>query len=82
MINNYNVLIDDKAFFKLPVKSLEETYEKITQITDHSGYFTRGNLLDFDHFMEHYKLIAIDLSKQIELEDKELTQQINFMGRL
>ena len=38
-IKDYNVLIDGKAFFELSVKSLEETYEKITQITDHSGYF-------------------------------------------
>ena len=79
---DYNVLIDGKAFFELPVKSLEERYEKITQIIDHSGYFTRGNLLDFKYFKEHYKLIAIDLSKQIELEDKELLQQINFIGKI
>ena len=61
-IKDYNVLIDGKAFFELPVKILEETYEKITQITDHNGYFTRGNLLDFEYFREHYKLIAIGLS--------------------
>ena len=30
----------------------------------------------------HYKLIAIDLSKQIELENPDLKQQINFVGRL
>ena len=28
------------------------------------------------------KLIAIDLSKQIELEDLELKQQISFIGKL
>ena len=81
-IKDYNVLIDGKTFSELPVKNLEETYEKIIQITDHGGYFTRGNLLDFGYFKEHYKLIAIDLSKQIKLENKELTQQINFIGRL
>ena len=71
---DYNVLIDGKAFFELPIKNIEKRYEKITQITDHSCHFTRGNLLDFEYFKEHYKLIAIDLSKQIELEDKELLQ--------
>ena len=81
-IKDYNVLIDGKAFFELPVKSLEETYEKITQITDPNGYFARGNLFDFKYFKEHYKLIAIDLSKQIDLGDKELLQQINFIGKL
>ena len=43
-IKDYNVLIDGNAFFELPIKNIEETYEKIIQITDHSGYFARGNL--------------------------------------
>ena len=49
-IKDYNVLIDGNAFFELPIKNREETYEKITQITDHSGYYTRGNLLDYEYF--------------------------------
>ena len=81
-IEDYNLLIDGNEFFELPVKNLEETYEKIIQITDHSGYYTRGNLLDYKYFKEHYKLIAIDLSKQIELENKDIKQQINFIGNL
>ena len=40
------------------------------------------NLLDYEYFKDHYKLIAIDLSKQIELENPDLKQQINFIGRL
>ena len=66
-IKDYNVLIDGNVFFELPVKNIEETYEKIIQITNRSGYYTKGNLLDYEYFKEHYKLIAIDLSKQIEL---------------
>ena len=81
-IKDYNVLIDGNAFFELPVKNIEETYEKITQITNHSGYYTRGNLLDYEYFKEHYKLIAIDLSKKIELENEDIKQQINFIGNL
>ena len=76
-IKDYNVLIDGNVFFELPIKNIEETYEKIIQITDHSRYNTRGNLLDYEYFKEPYKLIAIDLSKQIELK-----QQINFVGNL
>ena len=79
-IKDYNVLIDGNAFFELPIKNIEETYEKNIQITDHSRYYTRGNLSDYEHFKEHYKLIAIDLSKQIELENKDIKQQINFIG--
>ena len=44
--------------------------------------YTTGNLLDFKYFKNHYKQIAIDLSKQIELENINLKQQINFIGRL
>ena len=46
-------------FFELPIKNLEETYKKIIHITGHSGYYTRGNLLDYEYFKEHYKLIAM-----------------------
>ena len=81
-IKDYNVLIDGNAFFELPIKNIEETYEKFFQITDNSGYYTRGNLLDYGYFKEYYKLIAIDLSKQIELENKDIKQQINFIGNL
>ena len=33
-------------------------------------------------FQTNYKLIAIDLSKQIELENSDFRQQINFIGKL
>ena len=32
-------------------------------------------LLEYNHFSKHYKLIAIDLSKQIELEKSDFRQQ-------
>ena len=81
-IKDYNILIDGNAFFELPIKDIEETYEKIIQITDNSGFYTKGNLLDYEYFKEHYKLIAIDSSKQIELENKDIKQQINFIVNL
>ena len=39
------------------------------------------NLLEYEYFSNLYKLIAIDLSKQIELENPNLKQQINFIGK-
>ena len=36
----------------------------------------------YEYFSKHYKLIAIDLSKQIELEKSNSKQQINFIGKL
>ena len=44
--------------------------------------YTTGNLLDYKYFSKHYKLIERDLSKQIELENPDLKQKINFIGRL
>ena len=82
MIKDYNVIIDKLAFFDLPIKTEEEAYEKIIDISRNNEY-TTGNLLDYDYFEKHYKLIAIDLSKQQVLQENEdLIQQINFIGRL
>ena len=44
--------------------------------------YATGGLLNFQYFSKHYTLIAIDLSKQIELEKPNLKQQINFIRRL
>ena len=82
MVKDYNVIIDKLAFFDLPIKTEEEAYEKIIDIT-RNNEFTTGNSLDYDYFKKHYKLIAIDLSKQQVLQENEdLIQQINFIGRL
>ena len=44
--------------------------------------YTTRNLLDYEYFKDHYQLVAIDLSKQIELENPDLKQQVNYIGRL
>ena len=80
-MKDFNVLIDGKGFFDVPIKNKEETYEKIIEISKNNDHKT-GNLLDYDYFSNHYKLIVIDLSKQIELENPHLKQQINFIGKL
>ena len=38
--------------------------------------YTTGNLWDYEYFSNHYKLIAVDLNKQIELENPDLKQII------
>ena len=70
----------EKIFFGVPVKNKEEVHEKIISISKNNDY-TTGNLLNYEYFSKHYKLIAIDLSKQIELENSYLRQQINFIGK-
>ena len=82
MVKDYIVIIDKLAFFDLPIKTEEEAYEQIIDITRNNEY-TTGNLLDYDYFKKDYKLIAIDLSKrQVLQENEDLIQQINFIGRL
>ena len=75
------MLIDGKSFFDVSVKNKEETHEKIRSINKNNDY-TTGILLDYEYFSKHYKLIAIDLRKKIELENPNLKQQINFFGKL
>ena len=49
MVKDYNVIIDKLAFFDLPIKTEEETYEKFIDIGRNNEY-TTGNLLGFDYF--------------------------------
>ena len=65
----------------MPIKNVEEKYKHITEMGRSNDYMT-GTLLSYEYFPKHYKLIAIDLSKEIELENADLKQQINFIGRL
>ena len=75
MVKDYNAIIDKLAFFDMSIKTEEEAYEKIIDISRNNEY-TTGNLLDYDYFKKHYKLIAIDLSKQQVLQENEdLIQQ-------
>ena len=82
LIKDFNVIIDKLAFFDLSIKTEEEAYEKIIDISRNNKY-TTGNLLDYDYFKKYYKLNAIDLNKQqILQENEDLIQQINFIGKL
>ena len=63
------------------IKNKDEAYKKVMSISKNNDY-TIGNLLDYEYFSNHYKLIAIDLCKQIKLENPDLKQEINFIGKL
>ena len=75
------MLIDGKSFYDVPVKNKEETHEKSRSINKNNDC-TTGILLDYEYYSKHYKLIVIDLRKKIELENPNLKQQINFIGKL
>ena len=66
-IKNFNVSVDGKPLFEIPVKYKEDVYEPIIEMGKNNDY-TTGNSLDDEYFKDHYRLITIDLSKQIELE--------------
>ena len=83
-IKDYNVMIDGRNFFDQPINSMSKTYENIRKIATGKGDdYTTGCLLDYPYFKENYKMIAVDLSRQNELDaDPRAIQQINFTANL
>ena len=77
-------MIDGRKFFDQPVNSMNKTYENIRKIAAGKGVdYTTGCLLEYHYFKENYKMIAVDLSRQNELDaDPRAIQQINFMANL
>ena len=83
-ITNYNVLIDGRNFYEQPINDQIKKYDEIRKIATGKGDdYTTGCLLDYQHFKDHYQLIAVDLSKQKQLDaDPRGIQQIDFHGKL
>ena len=79
-IKDYNIIIDGEPFYEIPIRNKEETFynKAITELI-RNDLLRTGDEFNFDYFSEHYKLIAIDLSKQ---KSDLKNQQINFIGRL
>ena len=51
-IKDFNVLIDEKTFFNIPVINKEEVYEAIIEMSKNNDY-TTGNLLDYEYFKDY-----------------------------
>ena len=83
-ITNYNVLIDGRNFYDQSINDQIKKYDEIRKIATGKGdNCTTGCLLDYQYFKNHYQLIAVDLSKQNELDaDPRAIQQIEFYGML
>ena len=73
-------MIDGKIFFDQPINGMIKTYENIRKIAAGPGDDSiTVCLLDYSYLKDHYKLIAIDLSKQQTLDaDPRAIQQISF----
>ena len=76
----YNFIIDGRNFYDNPIESDIEKYRELKKVMIGKGEdYTTGSLLDFSYFLKHYKLVAVDLSKQKELDaDPRAIQQIEF----
>ena len=79
-LEKYNVIIDGRNFYDNPIESDIEKYRELTKVMIGKGEDnTTGSLFDFNNFNKHYKLVAVDLSKQKELDaDPRAIQQIEF----
>ena len=77
-------MIGGKNVSDQQINSINNTYENIRKIATGKGDdYTTGCLLDYPYFKENYKMIAIDLSRQNELDaDHRAIQQIIFTTNL
>ena len=75
-----NFIIDGRNFYDNPIESDIEKYRELKKVMIEKGEdYTTGSLLDYDYFNKHYKLVAVDLSKEKELDaDPRAIQQIEF----
>ena len=81
-ITNYNRLIDGRNFYDQPINDQIKKYDDIRKIAiGKRNDYTTDCLLDYQYFKDHYQLIAVDLSKQKNLDvDPRALQQVEFYG--
>ena len=79
-LEKYNIIIDRRNFYDNPIESDIEKYRELKKVIIGKGEdYTMESLLDFNYFDKHYKFVAVDLSKQKELDaDPRAIQQIEF----
>ena len=71
-LKEYNVIIDGRIFYDNPIENNIEKYRELKKVLI-------GSLLDFNYFNKHYKLVAVNLSKQKDLDAyPRAIQQIEF----
>ena len=68
-ITSYNVLTDGRNFYDQPINDSIRKYDEIRKIATGKGdNYATGCLLDYNYFKKNDQLIAVDLSKQRELD--------------
>ena len=80
-IKYFKVLNENKPFFVHPVKSKQEAYGKVVQMSRNDDY-TTISLISLLHYLCHqnyHKIIGTDLSRQINTTNPQKT---TFIGKL
>ena len=61
--------MEEQDFYDNPTESYVERYRELKKVMIGKGEdYTTGSLLDCYYFRKNYKLVAVDLSKQKELD--------------
>ena len=78
------MIVNGKNFYDQAIDSDIKWYEEIKKLTTWWGEdYPSGYLLDYDNINNHYRLIAVDLSRQKELDaDPKALQQIEYVRQL
>ena len=84
IFKNYNVIFNGKYFYEQPINSDVKWYKEIRKVTtSQDKNYTIRCLLRIAYFKNHYRIIAVELSRQKELDaDSKAIQQIEFVGQL
>ena len=79
-LEKYIVIIDGRNFYGNPIESDIEKDRELKKVMIGKGEdYTTKSLLDFNFFDKNYKSVAVDLSKQKELDaDPRAIQKIEF----
>ena len=75
-------MINGKEIYNQPIDSDIKQYEEVRKIATGQGEdYTTGILLEYDYIKNHYRLTAVDFSRQKELDDDpNAIQKIEFSG--
>ena len=78
------MVINGKNFYDQAIDSDIKGYEEIRKLTTGQGEdYTSRCLLDYDYIKNHYSVIAVDVSREKELDSyRKAIQQIEFVGQL
>ena len=84
IFKNYNAIFNGKKLYGQPINSDIKRYKEIENLTTgQDKIYTTRCLLHNDYFKNHYRIIAVELSRQKELDaNSKAIQQIEFVGHL